>query len=250
MPQASLLTYFSKPAPDSVPLQASRPLVSGTQGEKAVSDIPITPTPAAPTPSKLGEESIHECLGSVTSSSCERRDQRLAVCSLSASANLTNVNASHLPAIKRLTATTLPVRYPDSFFSTVITDPAASELARVLLYDGEPVGWIRCQTEGLGPDSVRTLSSGEPLNQIYIQALCVLAPYRHQGFATALLQSILEGKVAADGSVICIYAHVWESNQDALQWYAHRGFKRTMFVNEYYRKLQPPGAWVLKKDLR
>jgi N-alpha-acetyltransferase 50 len=159
-------------------------------------------------------------------------------------AQLIPINASHLSALKQLTRSTLPIRYPDKFFDETITDQTSAALSRVVVYGEKPVGWIRCRLE---PAPVHPSSS--PRNQIYIQALCVLAPYRDCGFATHLLARVLALETINTYNVAFIYAHVWEKNEDALVWYEKRHFSRTILVDQYYRRLQPSGAWVLRMDL-
>lgn len=45
-----------------------------------------------------------------------------------------------------------------------------------------------------------------------------------------------------------IYAHVWEANEEALEWYVKRGFEVGEEVVEgYYRKLRPSGARVVRR---
>lgn len=45
-----------------------------------------------------------------------------------------------------------------------------------------------------------------------------------------------------------IYAHVWEANEEALEWYLKRGFEVGGEVVEgYYRKLRPSGARVVMR---
>lgn len=47
-----------------------------------------------------------------------------------------------------------------------------------------------------------------------------------------------------------IYAHVWEANEDSLQWYVKRGFSAEQeLIQGYYRKLRPSGARVVKRSL-
>ncbi|KIW27611.1 uncharacterized protein PV07_07337 [Cladophialophora immunda] len=157
------------------------------------------------------------------------------------------VTAPHLPAIQRLTATTLPIRYSDAFFTTTLTDPIVNKLSRVVLYASQPVGWIRCRLEPCSPNS--SLITPSPPSKIYIQALALLSPYRGLGLATLLLDTILCSASAQAADTVCIYAHVWEKNEDALEWYAKRGFKRVMLVDHYYRKLRPSGAWIVRKEL-
>ena len=50
--------------------------------------------------------------------------------------------------------------------------------------------------------------------------------------------------------VTAVYAHVWEANTDALEWYVKRGFEVEKGVVEgYYRKLRPAGARVVRRRL-
>lgn len=47
-----------------------------------------------------------------------------------------------------------------------------------------------------------------------------------------------------------MYAHVWEANTDALEWYEKRGFEVEKGVVEgYYRKLRPTGARIVRRRL-
>jgi N-alpha-acetyltransferase 50 len=160
------------------------------------------------------------------------------------------IQRSHLPAIQRLTSTLLPVRYPDNFFSGSVDEILPAIFSRVALSMSKPIGWIRCRLDPF-PEPTSPPSNARPIyNQIYIQALCLLAPYRGQGVATALLESILKPRLLLEHDVASIYAHVWECNTDALEWYSKRGFYQVVMVDNYYRKLRPGGAWIVKKDLR
>ena len=50
--------------------------------------------------------------------------------------------------------------------------------------------------------------------------------------------------------MMAVYAHVWESNTDALEWYVKRGFEVEKGVVEgYYRKLRPAGARIVRRRL-
>lgn len=47
-----------------------------------------------------------------------------------------------------------------------------------------------------------------------------------------------------------IYAHVWESNEEALEWYVKRGFEvEEKVVDGYYRKLRPSGARIVRRRI-
>lgn len=146
------------------------------------------------------------------------------------------VDSFHIGAIKALTSVILPIRYPDKFFTAALSEEEAQDLSRVALMDQQPVGWIRCRCEA------------NATKQLYIQALCVLALYRERGLATQLLEQIVNPYNLKKYEATSIFAHVWESNEDALEWYQKRGFRRIMLIEQYYRRLRPSGAWIVRKD--
>lgn len=159
------------------------------------------------------------------------------------------VQPDHLPALKRLTGNLLPVKYPNNFFDGAVSEEIPAKFSRVALIDGKPVGWIRCRLDPFPEPTVPPSMTKPIYNRIYVQALCVLAPYRGLGIATSLLSAVTASPLAANHDVAHVYAHVWESNEEALEWYDMRSFERIMKVEQYYRKLRPDGAWIVKKDL-
>jgi hypothetical protein len=46
-----------------------------------------------------------------------------------------------------------------------------------------------------------------------------------------------------------VTAHVHEANDEGLEWYLARGFKIEGHVPEYYRRLKPSGAKIVRLDL-
>jgi N-alpha-acetyltransferase 50 len=164
-------------------------------------------------------------------------------------ATISPLTPETLNIIRHLTATTLPVRYNDKFFNETLTDPIASRLSRLVSYDAEIVGWIRCRVEPCSPSTAMSEDQEKPLSQIYIQALALLAPYRGLGLASLLLENILANEIARSRQTVSVYAHVWEKNEAALEWYRKRGFKRIMLVDGYYGRLKPSGAWIVRKEL-
>ncbi|KAI4114478.1 MAG: hypothetical protein LQ338_008001, partial [Usnochroma carphineum] len=103
---------------------------------------------------------------------------------------------------------------------------------------GTIIGGIQCRIEHLPfhpsqlpdpPPKLPSSSSSEAMKKYcYIQTLALLSPYRSQGIATALLDTIVatlctEG--VYEGAVSAVYAHVWEANEEALEWYVKRGFR-------------------------
>ena len=150
---------------------------------------------------------------------------------------------SHLDRLKSITATLLPVRYSDKFFTECLEPEKHSAISFVALYDSQLVGWIRCRVEPF-PNA-----ENEVYQQIYVQALGILAPFRGLGLAGELLKAVRTTGCSTYPKVRSIYAHVWERNEDALAWYDKRNFKRIMLQPQYYRRLKPSGAWIVRKEL-
>lgn len=61
-----------------------------------------------------------------------------------------------------------------------------------------------------------------------------------------LLQAIVKKAVELH-SVRSVTAHVWESNEEGLEWYKKRNFEIIGKEEEYYRKLRPHGAFLVRK---
>lgn len=189
----------------------------------------------------------------------------------------------HITPLKHLTATLLPIRYPDKFFDEILTSPTTSTISRVAVYappspsdDDRPsiIGAIRCQLHPLPPTPTSLLKASRKRNnnippplshpsRIYIATLLLLAPYRSLGIATALVDAICAPEIVEAYNVERVYAHVWERNEEALGWYERRGFVKGLgenekwedgdregFVEGYYRKLRPGGAWIVSKEMK
>lgn len=144
-----------------------------------------------------------------------------------------------MPAFKRLTTLTLPIAYPPTFFSESLVEPYHGVTLMALWHSAPQsaekprlIGAIRC----------RILPSAT----LYIATISLLAPYRSHGIATHLLQETV-AKASAEHRVRCVTAHVWEANEDGLEWYRKRGFETLGKEEGYYRKLKPSGAFLVKK---
>ncbi|KAL8828312.1 MAG: hypothetical protein Q9170_006661 [Blastenia crenularia] len=122
---------------------------------------------------------------------------------------------------------------------------------------GTVIGGIQCRLEIISFHPSLITSSKpppkpeNPQKYCYIQTLALLSPYRSKGIGTALIETII--------STLCtekeyqgtksIYAHVWEANDEALEWYVKRGFQVGGVVQDYYRRLKPAGARIVWRDL-
>lgn len=85
-----------------------------------------------------------------------------------------------------------------------------------------------------------------PSSQLYLSTIGVLAPYRSHGIAMHLLQDVVKKAVELH-SVRCVTAHVWEANEEGLEWYKKRSFDLLEKEEAYYRKLRPQGAFLVRK---
>lgn len=67
--------------------------------------------------------------------------------------------------------------------------------------------------------------------------------------ATALLRHVLDN-ASKDPTIVEAYLHVQTSNDDARQFYSSHGFEQTDMVLNYYKRIEPPHSFVLKKSLK
>ena len=198
--------------------------------------------------------------------------------------SISPITASTLPAYRRLITLLLPIRYQDKFYKDSIANPSPSSLALCALWheqarpgkrksgplsgnfssctsetsesDAKVIGGIQCRLEAIPSPPPSNPTTPQPSYQqphdLYIQTLAILAPYRHLGIATALLDAIICTALThyprENINVKGIYAHVWEANEEALEWYKKRGFEIGEEVVEgYYRKLRPGGAKIVRR---
>jgi len=187
------------------------------------------------------------------------------------------VKPTTLPPYRRLVKLLLPVRYKDDFFKTAL-DPTSS-IARCAIYHEAPLSAKATAGQQVRPLNSPTQSTSngaakeaephvvagiqcrfEPIpspsspmagkQQLYIQTLATLAPYRDLGIATALLESTIATAIDNNIDVVSIYAHVWEANEEALEWYVKRGFMvEEEMIERYYSKLRPAGARVVRRRI-
>ncbi|MCJ1379796.1 hypothetical protein MMC17_002899 [Xylographa soralifera] len=194
---------------------------------------------------------------------------------------ITPVTAAILPSFRRAISLILPIRYPNSFYTSILSESAASSLSRAAIWydrsraskrkweddhvssqqsakdqlpnnsleNGELVGAIRCRLEPVPtPPSPNGCPTTE--HQLYIQALALLSPYRGHGIATRLLETVITEALRMHTDVSGVYAHVWEANEEGLDWYKRRGFVvEEPVIQGYYRRLKPDGARIVRKGI-
>ncbi|GJJ06353.1 hypothetical protein Clacol_000544 [Clathrus columnatus] len=78
----------------------------------------------------------------------------------------------------------------------------------------------------------------------------ILAPYRSRQAGTKALQEIISAAHShTKPKIVSVYLHVQDNNEDARRFYERHGFKLVGIDPDYYKKIEPHGAWILEKDL-
>lgn len=77
----------------------------------------------------------------------------------------------------------------------------------------------------------------------------MLAPYRGMGVGTRLVQRCLSILQSSLPEVNEAYLHVQSNNDDAIQFYKRFGFEVGEVIENYYARIEPPHAVILKKKL-
>ena len=127
-----------------------------------------------------------------------------------------------------------------------MTEPHHS-ITLIALWHSAPEDAAADETEKAPPRLVGAIRCRLlPSSQLYISTIGVLSPYRTHGIAVHLLQAVVK-KAVAEHRVRCVTAHVWEANEEGLEWYKKRNFEILAKEDAYYRKLRPQGAFLVRK---
>lgn len=77
-----------------------------------------------------------------------------------------------------------------------------------------------------------------------------IQPYRSRKLGTKALQEILTAASAhSKPKITGVKLHVQESNNDARRFYERHGFKVIGLEPEYYKRIEPHGAWLLEREI-
>lgn len=175
-------------------------------------------------------------------------------------ATISPILEQHIPALRRINALLLPISYPDSFYHKILSPDAPVSFSRVILWTDPKslqvtvVGGVVCRLDpALASDSTPQGTNYIPGSfDIYIQSLALLSPYRRMGLVAEVLKQVIEAATSQSNlKVASLYAHVWTENEEALEWYTSRSFKREEPVlHGYYRRLKPDTAWIFRRRLQ
>ncbi|KAF6264442.1 acyl-CoA N-acyltransferase [Scenedesmus sp. NREL 46B-D3] len=142
----------------------------------------------------------------------------------------------YLAAVRTLNSVIFPVKYHDRVYQDALACGPVSQLA----FEGDTlVGAILCRLEALPGGAA----------QLYIISLGVLAPCRGAGIGSQLLAASL-ASCEGDPAIKHALLHVHTGNTEALEFYRRKGFTVTETIAGYYKRIDPPDAAVLVKQLR
>jgi len=265
--QTTLTTWLNKPvlprkaygieqAPkrqsiDLLPTPPPEPEEKAAKTETCFPESPIpTAHPASPSLASLTASSPHSSLPQP----------------LSPNITLEPLIKARLSAFKRLNSLLLPIPYQNKFYDEILTDPVTASVTFVAIWhddDDDKKNDTSASSNAHAPDlntpdrgkliagiRCRILQSPDTTEaHLYISTLTLLSPYRGQGIATHLLSAALASAERRNYGVTAVCAHVWEANDEALAWYARRGFRVVGREEGYYRRLKPGGAVLVRREV-
>mmetsp|Transcript_25844 Transcript_25844/g.72047 ORF Transcript_25844/g.72047 Transcript_25844/m.72047 type:complete len:235 (-) Transcript_25844:68-772(-) len=150
-----------------------------------------------------------------------------------------HLTEKNLGQLKKLNIATFPVHYKDQFYQDLLK---ALDYSRLGYYADILVSSICCRLEDRP-------AGGKAL---YIMTLSVLKPYQRRGLASQLIKWAVDKAESKDGladDIQEIYLHVQTSNTSALSFYKSFGFEVSEEIKNYYKKIEPPDCYVLRKPL-
>ncbi|KAG6969066.1 hypothetical protein JG688_00005487 [Phytophthora aleatoria] len=128
-----------------------------------------------------------------------------------------SVDKNNAQRLRELNLQLFPVQYNLAFYKEVVSSPEPVK-------EG-PVG----------------------LERTYIMTLGVLESYRRARIGSRLLEGVIAQSIH-DG-VVQVYLHVQTSNTAALRFYRSHGFEATQILRNYYKRIDPPDCYVLRRQL-
>ena len=148
---------------------------------------------------------------------------------------------SNCNMLRTLNKAVFPVSYTEQFYD------GAPKLPRdftMYAWCGEfVVGGICCREDAHEGEDEASRSK-----KLYIMTLGVLAAWRGRGIGSMLLQEVLD-KAAERDDLDHIYLHVQTSNDTAISFYDRHGFENVGMIPNYYKRIEPPDCFILRKSL-
>jgi ribosomal protein S18 acetylase RimI-like enzyme len=252
MPQSSLMQWLNKPAA----VKESPVIAVPTKNPKdtAIRTEASTPPPTAePTETTERQEENRNDAPKIAPKSFLTGSKP----TLPPNVELRGPTKEDMPSFKKLNSLLLPIPYPESFYKEILADPVDKSITLMALWHDSPsdigkvkgrlVGAIRCRLFAHPPgDSASKARIDGPM--LYLSTLVLLSPYRGYGIAAHMLDNLIRSAVE-DYEITSVGAHVWEANEEGLEWYRKRGFRVVSREPGYYRRLNPTDAVVMLRDV-
>lgn len=112
--------------------------------------------------------------------------------------------------------------------------------------NGFAVGAVAARLEPIEDSNGNGGVQEEGKFDLYIMTINVLAAYRRRGVATHLLDFVLNA-ASQDERISEVFLHVQTSNDEAKNFYVTNGFTEMQVVENYYTRVEPSSAFLLKK---
>uniref|UniRef100_A0A7S1TXC2 N-acetyltransferase domain-containing protein n=1 Tax=Phaeomonas parva TaxID=124430 RepID=A0A7S1TXC2_9STRA len=151
------------------------------------------------------------------------------------------IHGNNSNMLRALNVAVFPVRYNEKFYNDVPTLP--KEYTMYAWFGEFVVGAICCRRE----DNTSEDGAARP-KKLYIMTLGVLAAWRGRSIGSRLLEKVLEN-AEQDETLDHIYLHVQTNNDAAMSFYANFGFENVGMIENYYKRIEPPHCYVLRKSL-
>lgn len=149
------------------------------------------------------------------------------------------LNPGDLPEVKRLCREWFPIEYPDTWYADITSTQKFYSIAAI--FHGQIVGLVVAEIKevrSLAKEDSEILppSFGKHCQIGYILSLGVVKEMRKQGIASFLLENLITHLTTGDNyiNVKGVYLHVLTTNNAAITFYEHRGFRPHLFLPYYY----------------
>ncbi|RNA01500.1 putative N-acetyltransferase san [Brachionus plicatilis] len=149
------------------------------------------------------------------------------------SIELGDITIHNIKQLKKINQVVFPVSYNDKFYKDVLD---LGPLAKLAYFNDIVVGGVCCRID---------LTDNK--RRLYIMTLGCLSAYRKYGVGKLMLNHVLD-YCEKDGNFECVYLHVQINNDVAIDFYKKFGFEIVERKEQYYKRIEPADAFVLKKS--
>ena len=191
-----------------------------------------------------------------------------------------DITPANVAQLKTLNVTTLPVRYSEKFYKDLVSC-GNQKYMKFAYWNGFAVGGVCARVEANEGEQQGT-------SKLYIMTINVLPAYRRRGIgecvlcsrpeesftwlrrhhkhdsnpvsspfvyvhstATSLLKYVLDeaAKETTPSTIQEVYLHVQTSNLEAKSFYESHGFIESGIIEGYYKRIEPPDCFILRREL-